>query len=111
MEEVDRCIAEVKPDSWKGYTIGDPSAPPNSKTMWRLDDEKLIYPFYEKAVKAGITTICIHKGLLPSDYQTSIPNSWASSARSAARSASCDFSTVPLFAMVTSRFITDTRRP
>jgi uncharacterized protein len=76
MEEVDRCIAEVKPDSWKGYTIGDPSAPPNSKTMWRLDDEKLVYPFYEKAVKAGITTICIHKGLLPRDYETSIPNSW-----------------------------------
>jgi len=25
MEKVDRCIAEVKPDSWKGYTIGDPS--------------------------------------------------------------------------------------
>jgi predicted TIM-barrel fold metal-dependent hydrolase len=76
MEEVDRCIAEVKPDSWKGYTIGDPSAPPNSKTMWRLDDEKLVYPFYEKAVKAGITTICIHKGLLPKDYETSAANSW-----------------------------------
>src|SRR6516162_6818042 len=73
MEEVDRCIAEVKPDSWKGYTIGDPSAPSNSKTMWRLDDEKLVYPFYEKAVKAGITTICIHKGLLPRDYETAIP--------------------------------------
>jgi len=35
-----------------------------------------MYPFYEKAVKAGITTICIHKGLLPKDYETSIPNSW-----------------------------------
>src|SRR5215472_15348107 len=76
MEEVDRCIAEVKPDSWKGYTIGDPSAPPTNKYPWRLDDEKLMYPFYEKAVKAGITTICIHKGLLPKDYETSIPNSW-----------------------------------
>jgi predicted TIM-barrel fold metal-dependent hydrolase len=76
MEEVDRCIAEVKPDSWKGYTIGDPSAPPNNKYPWRLDDEKLMYPFYEKAVKAGITTICIHKGLLPKDYETSAANSW-----------------------------------
>src|SRR5229473_1685043 len=73
MEEVDRCIAEVKPDSWKGYTIGDPSAPPTNKYPWRLDDEKLVYPFYEKAVKAGITTVCIHKGLLPKDYETAIP--------------------------------------
>src|SRR5579883_2630438 len=24
MEEVDRCIEVVKPNSWKGYTIGDP---------------------------------------------------------------------------------------
>jgi len=27
-----------------------------------------MYPFYDKAVKAGITTLCIHKGLLPPDY-------------------------------------------
>ena len=32
-----------------------------------------MYPFYEKAVKAGITTVCIHKGLLPKDYETAIP--------------------------------------
>src|SRR5687767_7188236 len=25
--EVDRCIAQVKPDSWKGYTVGDPLSP------------------------------------------------------------------------------------
>src|SRR4051812_13510757 len=73
MEEVDRCIAEVKPNSWKGYTIGDPLQPQTTKYPWRLDDETLMYPFYEKAVRAGITTICIHKGLLPKDYETSIP--------------------------------------
>src|SRR6516164_8712816 len=73
LEEVDRCIAEVKPNSWKGYTIGDPLQPTTTKYPWRLDDEKLVYPFYEKAVKAGITTVCIHKGLLPKDYETSIP--------------------------------------
>ncbi len=44
MEEVDRCIAEVKPDSWKGYTIGDSSAPPNSKTLWRLDAKSSSIP-------------------------------------------------------------------
>jgi hypothetical protein len=32
-----------------------------------------MYPFYEKAVKAGINTVCVHKGLMPKDYETSIP--------------------------------------
>lgn len=73
MDEVDRCIAEVRPTSWKGYTIGDPLTPQTTRYPWRLDDEALMYPFYEKAVKAGITTLCIHKGLLPKDYETSIP--------------------------------------
>jgi hypothetical protein len=69
MDEVDMAISTYKPDSWKGYTIGDPLAP--SKFPWRLDDEALMYPFYEKAVKAGITTVCVHKGLLPPDYEKS----------------------------------------
>ena len=68
MDEVDRAIADYKPDRWKGYTIGDPLSP--SKAPWRLDDEKLMYPLYEKAVKSGISTICIHKGLLPLDYES-----------------------------------------
>jgi predicted TIM-barrel fold metal-dependent hydrolase len=76
LEEIDRCIAEIKPSSWKCYTIGDPLNPKTTKYPWRLDDEKLVYPWYEKAVKAGITTICIHKGLIPKDYETSIPNAW-----------------------------------
>jgi len=74
MDEVDKAITVHKPDSWKGYTIGDPLNP--SKFPWRLDDEKLMYPFYDKAVKSGINTICIHKGLLPADYQTSWPEAW-----------------------------------
>jgi uncharacterized protein len=74
MDEVDKAITVHKPDSWKGYTIGDPLNP--SKFPWRLDDEKLVYPFYEKAVKAGITTICIHKGLLPPDYEKSYAGVW-----------------------------------
>jgi uncharacterized protein len=73
-EEVDKAIAVYKPDAWKSYTIGDPLSP--SKYPWRLDDEKLMYPFYEKAVKAGITTICIHKGLLPPDYEKSFAGVW-----------------------------------
>jgi hypothetical protein len=74
MDEVDKAIAVYKPDSWKGYTIGDPLNP--SKFPWRLDDEALMYPFYDKAVKSGITTICIHKGLLPPDYEKSYAGVW-----------------------------------
>jgi predicted TIM-barrel fold metal-dependent hydrolase len=74
MDEVDKAIAVYKPDSWKGYTIGDPLNP--SKFPWRLDDEQLVYPFYDKAVKAGITTICIHKGLLPPDYEKAFAGVW-----------------------------------
>jgi predicted TIM-barrel fold metal-dependent hydrolase len=74
MEEVDKAIEVYKPDSWKSYTIGDPLGP--SKFPWRLDDEQVMYPFYEKAVKAGITTLCIHKGLLPPDYEKSFAGVW-----------------------------------
>jgi uncharacterized protein len=76
MAEVDRCIANVHPDSWKGYTVGDPLSPSKLKSYWRLDDEKMLYPFYEKAVKAGINTVCIHKGLLPADYEKSWAGVW-----------------------------------
>src|SRR6185295_9904956 len=69
MEEVDKAIAVHKPDSWKGYTIGDPLFPSKLGSFWRLDDEKLMYPFYEKISKSGINTVCIHKGLLPLDYE------------------------------------------
>ncbi len=71
LEEIDRAIATLKPDSWKGYSVGDPNEP--SKYRWRLDDEKLAYPAYEKMQKAGITNICIHKGLLPANAEQMDP--------------------------------------
>jgi hypothetical protein len=74
--QVDRGISEFKPDSWKAYTVGDPLSPSTKGTAWRLDDEKLVYPWYEKAVKSGITTICIHKGLMPRDYEQSWAGVW-----------------------------------
>ena len=73
LDEVDRCIASVRPTSWKGYTIGDPLSPETTKYPWRLDDAELMGPFYDRITKAGITTVCIHKGLMPKDYETSIP--------------------------------------
>jgi predicted TIM-barrel fold metal-dependent hydrolase len=74
MDQVEHAIDRLKPDSWKGYTVGDPLVP--SRFPYRLDDEKLIYPFYEKIRKAGIKTVCIHKGLLPRDYEKSFKGVW-----------------------------------
>ena len=74
MDKAERAI-ELRPDSWKMYTIGDPLSA-KTKYPWRLDDEKLVYPFYEKAVASGINTICIHKGLMPADYEQSWAGVW-----------------------------------
>jgi predicted TIM-barrel fold metal-dependent hydrolase len=76
MEEVDHAIDGIKPNSWKGYTIGDPLKPASTKFPWRLDDETEVYPFYEKIVKAGSPIVCVHKGLLPADYEKSVPEAW-----------------------------------
>lgn len=65
MDELDR-VLELKPDAFKGYTLGDPGG--GSRYPWRLDDEKLAYPAFEKMKKAGIRNVCIHKGLLPTGY-------------------------------------------
>jgi len=73
MEEVDRTLAEDKPDSWKGYTVGDNTHKELSKHPWRMDDEKLVYPFYEKIVKAGYDIVCVHKGLYAPSVEKQFP--------------------------------------
>jgi predicted TIM-barrel fold metal-dependent hydrolase len=73
MEEVDRTIELDRPDSFKGYTIGDNTHKELSHFPWRLDDEKLLYPFYEKALRAGIRNICVHKGLFPPSVERDYP--------------------------------------
>ena len=75
MDEVDQALAERPPASWKLYTIGNPMTPKTKYPFW-LDDEKLMYPFYEKAVKSGINNLCIHKGLMPRDYADSWAGVW-----------------------------------
>ena len=75
MDEVDYALAERPPASWKLYTIGDPLSAATKFPFW-LDDEKLMYPFYEKIDKAGIRNLCIHKGLMPADYEKSWPGVW-----------------------------------
>jgi uncharacterized protein len=71
LDEMDRVHATIRPDGWKGYTVGEPFSP--SHRRWRLDDEALMYPAYERLVKAGVTRLCIHKGLLPANADEVMP--------------------------------------
>ena len=74
MEQVDYAISVLKPDSMKGYTIGDNTNKDLSKHPWRMDDEKLVYPAYEKFQKAGLKNVCVHKGLFPPSIEKQFPH-------------------------------------
>jgi uncharacterized protein len=74
MDAVDQAIAQLKPDSFKGYTVGDNTNKQLAKHPWRMDDEKLLYPFYAKLVKAGLVNVCVHKGLYPLATTQRFPN-------------------------------------
>ncbi len=63
LDKVDAAIERYAPDSWKGYTVGDNTHKELAANPWHADDEKLMYPFYEKIAKTGIRNVCIHKGL------------------------------------------------
>ena len=54
-----------KPESIKGYTVGDNTNKDQAKHPWRMDDEKVTYKAYELCVKHGIKNVCVHKGLFP----------------------------------------------
>ncbi len=74
LERVDRELEVLKPDSWKGYTVGDNTNKQLSRHPWRMDDEKLAYPFYEKILKAGTNIVCVHKGLYPPSTERDFPH-------------------------------------
>jgi uncharacterized protein len=79
LDRVEEEQARLRPDSWKGYTIGDNTNKHLSKWPFRLDDEKIMYPFYEKLVKWSKTNptvinVCIHKGLFPPQVEKKFPH-------------------------------------
>src|SRR6059058_5267894 len=74
MESIDHAIEDLKPDSFKGYTIGDNTNKNLSKHPWHMDDEKLVYPAYEKFLKAGLKNVCVHKGLFPPSLEKQFPH-------------------------------------
>ena len=63
-----------KPESCKGYTIGDNTHKDISRYPWRMDDEKVAYKGYEKMVAAGIKNVCVHKGLFAPGIEKQFPH-------------------------------------
>lgn len=74
LDQIDQAVEVYKPESWKGYTVGDNTHKDKASHPYHLDDEKLMYPFYEKAVKSGIKNVCIHKGLFAPAVEQQFPN-------------------------------------
>ena len=73
LESLEHALS-MKPDSIKGYTIGDNTNKDKSQYPWRMDDEKVTYRGYELAVKHGIKNICVHKGLFPTSIEQKFPH-------------------------------------
>src|SRR5581483_4604366 len=59
LEEMERQAKVLKVNSWKMY----PGMLAGALKPYRLDDEKVTYPFWDRAQKLGIRTACIHRGL------------------------------------------------
>jgi len=82
LDRFDQENEKLKPDSWKGYTIGDNTNKHLAKHPFRLDDQKIMYPFYEKLIKTmakypdrpGLKNVCIHKGLFPPSVERQFPH-------------------------------------
>jgi hypothetical protein len=79
LDKIEEEMETLKPDSWKGYTIGDNTNKHLAKHPYRLDDEKIMYPFYERLVKwskdhPSIVNVCIHKGLFPPSVEHKFPH-------------------------------------
>jgi predicted TIM-barrel fold metal-dependent hydrolase len=72
LEDIEAAAA-FKPEGWKGYTIGD-NTNKNLAKPWRMDDEKLMYPAYERFLKAGCNVVCVHKGLFPPSLEATYPH-------------------------------------
>jgi hypothetical protein len=82
LDKAEEEMERLRPDSWKASTIGDNANKHLSKYPFRLDDEKLVYPFYERLVKwmakypdrPGLKNVCIHKGLFPPSVEAQFPH-------------------------------------
>lgn len=58
-EQMEREVKTYGIDSWKWYCHTDPG---RSGDGFRLDDEEMAYPFYEKSKELGLKVFSVHKG-------------------------------------------------
>jgi uncharacterized protein len=58
-EQMEREVKVYGIDSWKWYCHTDPGRSGNG---FKLDDEKMSYPFYEKSKELGLKIFSVHKG-------------------------------------------------
>ena len=58
-DQMEREVKQYGIDSWKWYCHTDPG---RSGDGFKLDDEKMTYPFYEKSKTLGMKIFSIHKG-------------------------------------------------
>jgi predicted TIM-barrel fold metal-dependent hydrolase len=58
-EQMEREVKTYGIDSWKWYCHTDPGRSGNG---FKLDDEKMAYPFYQKSRELGLKTFSVHKG-------------------------------------------------
>jgi predicted TIM-barrel fold metal-dependent hydrolase len=58
-EQMEREVKTYGIDSWKWYCHTDPGRSGNG---FKLDDEKMSYPFYQKSKELGLKTFSVHKG-------------------------------------------------
>jgi predicted TIM-barrel fold metal-dependent hydrolase len=57
-EEMERQVKKLGISAWKCYTGAELGG-----QSWLLDDQKLVYPFWERTLKLGVRNVCVHKGL------------------------------------------------
>ncbi len=58
LDEMERQVKDLKIEAWKMYTGAE-----LGEKAWRMDDEKVAYPFWEKSKALGVKNLCVHKGL------------------------------------------------
>lgn len=60
LDEMERQVTKLGIRAWKMYTGADLG---EGAPSWRMDDEKIAYPCWEKTSKLGVKHLCVHKGL------------------------------------------------
>ena len=72
LDDLDAALA-LRPDSVKGYTVGDNTHKETARYPWRMDSDET-YRGYEKMAAAGVRNVCVHKGLWGRGADRRFPN-------------------------------------